>query len=103
LKWVNTKHTTVEKLGMAHLPVFALGTKADKRITGLDKKFEHRDDSKDGARWREMDLCGADDYGQILKVSLGFWHVEVACESRRSTEDETKVTLRSNTSALVPP
>jgi len=50
---------------MAHLPVFAPGTKADKRITGLEQRFENKMTEKDGARWREMDLCGADDCRQI--------------------------------------
>lgn len=66
---------------MAHLPVFALETKAYKRITGPEQEVEHRDDRKDGARWREMDLCGADGCGQI-EAYLGVWHVEVVCEHR---------------------
>lgn len=49
---------------MAHLPVFALDTKADKRITSSEQEVEHRDDRRDGVRWREMDLCGADGCGR---------------------------------------
>lgn len=88
---------------MAHLPVFALETKADKRITGPEQEFEHRDDRIDGVRWREMDLCGADDYGQ-KEVCLGFgmWKSFASIEQRHRWEDERKVGGCGSTSTFVP-
>lgn len=47
---------------------------------------------KTGARWREMDLCGADDYRQ-MEVYLGFWHVEIACEHRVKAQMREKLKL----------
>lgn len=68
---------------MAHLPVFALGIKADKRITGPEQEFEHKDDRKDGVRWREMDLCGADGYGQMeAYLRFSMWKSLASMEQR---------------------
>jgi hypothetical protein len=87
---------------MAHLSVFALGTKADKRITGPEQEFEHRNDRKDGVRWREMDLCGADDYGQMeAYLRFGMWKSLASIkQSYRGREPGWK--LRSNILTYVP-